>query len=359
MQRRAFLGRSAAAGAALLQSGCGGDDHRRLAAETWGPSGGLSPSAAGIDLVRIGTLAANGHNAQPWRFALETGRIRILPDRRRRTPVVDPDDHHLYASLGCAAETIVQAARAAGLATEVRHDADADAVVLTFEPAPAEATALWQAIPRRRSTRAPYDGRPLDAGMMRTLETAAGGGPVDILTIADRRGLERILEHVVAGNTVQMNDPAFMAELKAWIRFDAAEAVAHRDGLYAAAAGNTPVPGWIGRLLFDVAVTAAGENDRYAEQIRSSSGVVVLAAAADDPAHWVEAGRAAQRFCLQATALGLTCAFLNQPVEVAAQRPRFAADLGIPGRRPDLVLRFGRGPDLPRSLRRPAADVLV
>jgi hypothetical protein len=27
----------------------------------------------------------------------------ILPDLSRRCPAVDPDDHHLFVSLGCAA----------------------------------------------------------------------------------------------------------------------------------------------------------------------------------------------------------------------------------------------------------------
>lgn len=33
--------------------------------------------------------------------------------------------------------------------------------------------------------------------------------------------------------------------------------------------------------------------------------------------------------------------------------------LGVAGKRPDLVLRFGRGPALPASLRRPLQAVLV
>lgn len=49
------------------------------------------------DLVRYATVAANGHNTQPWRFHVDEGRIAILPDFSRRTPVVDPDDHHLVA----------------------------------------------------------------------------------------------------------------------------------------------------------------------------------------------------------------------------------------------------------------------
>lgn len=44
---------------------------------------------------------------------------------------------------------------------------------------------------------------------------------------------------------------------------------------------------------------------------------------------------------------------------VAALRPAFAAFAGVPGRRPDLVVRFGRGPTLPPSLRRPVQAVLL
>jgi len=69
--------------------------------------------------------------------------------------------------------------------------------------------------------------------------------------------------------------------------------------------------------------------------------------------------RACQRFALQATALGLKHAFLNQPVEVARFRPELAALVGMPGQRPDLVMRFGYGPTLPCSPRRPVEAVLA
>jgi hypothetical protein len=61
---------------------------------------------------------------------------------------------------------------------------------------------------------------------------------------------------------------------------------------------------------------------------------------------------------LQATAFGLKCAFINQPVEVPEVRAQFAAFLGTADRRADLLMRFGHGPDMPRSLRRPVEDVI-
>jgi hypothetical protein len=73
----------------------------------------------------------------------------------------------------------------------------------------------------------------------------------------------------------------------------------------------------------------------------------------------VEVGRCYERFALQATALGIRNAFLNQPVEEAALRPEFAEALNLGAGRPDLVVRFGRGPEMPRSPRRPVEAVLV
>ncbi len=57
--------------------------------------------------------------------------------------------------------------------------------------------------------------------------------------------------------------------------------------------------------------------------------------------------RQSKRFAPQVTALGLKVAFVNQPAELARLRPELAALVGIPGRRPDLLMRFGHGPTLP------------
>ena len=169
-------------------------------------------------------------------------------------------------------------------------------------------------------------------------------------------------------NTAQMNDPAFVEELKGWIRFSDDEAVATGDGLFSRTSGNPSVPRWLGSPLFKLFYREGSENDKYAKHIRSSAGIAVFvpevtdtgsANKPGDKAHWVETGRCYQRFALQATVLGIRHAHLNQPVEVAALRPAFAASLGLGNRRPDLVLRFGRGPQTPRSLRRPVQAALV
>src|ERR1700730_8368353 len=89
------------------------------------------------DFIRYATLAASGHNTQPWRFRIGAGRIDILPDFSRRTPVVDPDDHHVFVSLGCAVENLTLAAAARGHRGEIGFEPAKDgSVVFARVPQP-------------------------------------------------------------------------------------------------------------------------------------------------------------------------------------------------------------------------------
>jgi hypothetical protein len=221
------------------------------------------------------------------------------------------------------------------------------------------ASPLFQAIPERQCTRGDYDGKPISTDELGRLEQAGSGHGVRVVLLTERSAMERVLEHVVAANTTQMNDPAFVEELKAWIRFSAAEAVRTGDGLFTGTTGNPAVPRWLGSRMMGLMFTPKSENERYARQIRNSAGIAVFVSEASDKAHWIEAGRCYERFALQATALGIRNALLNQPVEVGATRPQFASAFGLGNGRPDLIVRFGRGPAMPLSMRRPVQAVLV
>lgn len=311
------------------------------------------------DLIRYATLAANGHNTQPWRFRIGGRRIEILPDLARRTPAVDPDDHHLFASLGCAAENLSIAAGARGRPGDISFDpANDGAVVFAFGGTANQSSALLEAMPSRQSTRAEYDGRPVSAADLRTLAAATITG-VDLVLITDRSQIDRVRDLVLAGNRAQIADAAFVRELKTWLRFSPRQAIETGDGLFSATTGNPTLPAWLGPLMFDMVFKADAVNKEYARQIQSSAGIAVFVSARDDKEHWVRAGRACQRFALQATALGLKHAFINQPVEVAGLRPELAALVGLPDRRPDIVMRFGYGAALPFSARRAVDAVLA
>jgi Nitroreductase family len=364
MTRRQFTATAATltGGPGLQACSASGESYDAAVQRLWrvGDAATLAPNDLQRELVRLATLAPSSHNTQCWRFATPSPqRITILPDLARRCPAVDPDDHHLYVSLGCAAENLAQGALAHGFQAQAMFDTQRDAIAITLEPTAAQRTPLYRAIAERQCTRGEYDGQPLSAKDLAALRSAAASEGVELTLITDRPTQERVLEFVLQGNTAQMNDAAFVKELKDWIRFSSADAVRLGDGLYAASSGNPVLPPWLGSLMFDLVFKPKAENDKYAKQIRSSAGIAIFTAKNADKAGWIEAGRAYERFALQAAALDIRNAMLNQPIEVAALREPFAALVGVAGRRPDLVVRFGRGPKLPPSLRRPVAAVLV
>lgn len=359
LSRRNFLAISAAGATATGLAACSYDQsaYAEAVARLMQP---LPKEPEPRDLVRYATLAANGHNTQPWMFRSRVDRIDILPDLKRRTPVVDPDDHHLFASLGCAAENLSLAARARAMSGEVRFETSDEAfAVIDLSPGPIEESDAFRAIPDRQCSRVAYDGKPMPSEVLQRGEAAANRYGVETSIITDRQMMERILGLVVEGNSRQIDDPSFVAELRHWIRFNADAALASRDGLYTAASGNPTFPDWLGPLAFNLFFSKAAENDKYAEHVRSSSGIAVFAARTDDPQGWFNAGRAYQRFALQTTADGFKNAFINQPVEVSGVRRELQTLMGIGNRRPNLVVRFGHGPIMPKSLRRTARDVMV
>jgi hypothetical protein len=311
------------------------------------------------DLIRFATLAANSHNTQAWQFRVAPSRIDILPDLARATPVVDPDNHHLFASMGCAAENLSVAAASRGLPGQLRFDPAEGVISFDYTPGAASDAALSDAIPQRQSTRSEYDGSTLSAAELTLLADSARMPGVELILLTDGARIDRLSELIATGTSAQIADPTFMRELEHWMRFNPRHAWDTGDGLFTATGGNPAMPDWLGPMVLNRAYTADTENKKNAAKIASSAGLAVFVGERDDAEHWVLAGRACQRFALQATAMGLKHAFLNQPVEVPELRPELAALVGMAGRRPDLVMRFGRGAAMPFSARRPVDSVLV
>lgn len=309
------------------------------------------------ELVRYATLAASGHNTQPWQFAIRPDAIEIHPDFTRRLPVVDPQDRELWISLGCALENLLVAAHATGYATEVTYPAAADFIHIRLKADMSQPSPLFDAITQRQNTRSTYDGQPIpltDLAIIQNLPLEPG---VILHYVLQPNQLETVLDYVNEGNLHQYADRAFVAELIQWLRFNKKAALASSDGLFSRCSGNPEVPGWLGRL-FMAATQPQQQADADAKKLRSSSGAVIIAAAADDRTAWVRTGQVYERLALQMTALGIKSAFLNQPIEVPALRTQFQQAIGL-GAAPQLLLRFGYAAAMPRSLRRPVEQVIV
>jgi hypothetical protein len=310
------------------------------------------------ELVRYATLAANGHNTQPWKFAIKENAIEIHPDYTRRLPAVDPSDRELWISLGCALENLLVAARASGYAADVTYPDQADFIHIQLTAESALRSPLFDAIPLRQSTRAVYDGQPIknaDLDHMQAMPLEPG---VALRYVLNPTDMQLVSEYISQGNLRQYADTAFIEELATWLRFNKKEALASLDGLYTRSSGNPEVPRWLGKL-FLAGTQPQQQADADIKRLRSSAGAVVVASESDDKATWVRTGQVYERLALTMTSRNIKSAFLNQPIEVAHIRGQFQRAIGLGNALPQLLVRFGYANAMPRSLRRPIEQVLL
>ncbi|MDZ7601919.1 MAG: hypothetical protein U1A06_11165 [Hoeflea sp.] len=212
-----------------------GRSYEAAAAEIWAPRARQSMGEFDF-LVHHATLAANSHNTQPWMFSGGADSVTIHPDFTRATPAVDPDNHHLFASLGAAAENLSLAASAAGRTSDIAFLADQDVVRIDLGATGAATDPLFDAIVERQCTRSIYDGRQVPAEGLDLITQAAQVPGCSLMLITDKPLMEQVLELIVAANTAQIEDPAFVSELKHWLRFNAGQAVSHRGSIQPARA---------------------------------------------------------------------------------------------------------------------------
>lgn len=314
-------------------------------------------------LIAQAVQAPSGHNTQPWLFHC-TGddnhpHIEIRPDMRRALPVVDADGRELFASLGCAAENLCIAAAHMGYHTSVRVDEASGHIHIGLRPQAPAPQPLFAQIGQRQTNRSLYSGT-LDATTLATLQNTPAEPGVRLHFFA--RGtpaFEQLTAFVCEGNTRQMSNHAFKAELKSWLRYNKKHQDATRDGLSYAVFGAPNVPRCIAKAVMGSKLNAQAQNRADRARIDSSSHLVLLTTAQHGPRQWVDLGRTLQRLLLQATALGVAHAYLNQPCEERELARAMAAQLGLQGEHPALLLRLGYARPRARSLRRAVADVLV
>jgi nitroreductase len=101
------------------------------------------------EIIRYATMAPSGHNTQPWLFSINKNRMTIIPDYSRRLPVVDPDDHALFISLGCALENLIIAAQHFGFQSSITYDLNeekSEAIHVVLKSSDSSDNTLFEAI---------------------------------------------------------------------------------------------------------------------------------------------------------------------------------------------------------------------
>ncbi|MDO9085061.1 MAG: hypothetical protein Q7U53_02535 [Anaerolineaceae bacterium] len=256
-------------------------------------------------------------------------------------------------------ENLLLAARAQGYQGEVtlpNHLSELISVKLTaisvyIDP-------LVQYIPLRQNTRSEYLSEMIKIEAIRKVQATSLEPGTGLEFILNPGRMESVIEYVNTGNLQQYANPAFVQELIYWLRFNEREALASMDGLFSRCSGNPTVPRLLGKM-FVSGTKPAKQVDSDAKKLRSSIGAVILTSEKDDRASWVKVGRLYQRLALNMTTYEIKSALLNQPIEVSEIRPQFQSAMNLGEKIPQLLVRFGYAPGMPKSLRRPIEQVLI
>lgn len=307
-------------------------------------------------LVAQAVLAPSSHNTQPWAWQLHEGSVKLFADRTRALPVNDPEDRELAISCGAALLTLRVAAAAAGLECEVTlrpdpHDADCLAGVAVRHDsgfARNGDAALAGAIAQRRTYRKRFTPRMVATDTAGALAAAARheGAWLQALASDDTRHAAAAL--VAEGDAALWADPRWRRELAAWMH-----PRRRGDGVTVPALA-LPLAHAVVRS-FDMGHGVGAKDRQLAD---ASPLLAVLGTERDRERDWLVAGQALQRVLLVACGHGLQGSYLNQPVQVAALRPKLQELTGRGGY-PQLLLRFGYASEaLPATPRRALAEVI-
>lgn len=313
-------------------------------------------------LIHYAALAPSGHNTQPWKFSVHGNHIRIHPDFSRSLPVVDPDNHALFISLGCALENLIIAAQHDGYSSSVNYfpnDKEYLEAKLT-ERSPTDDDELFRVISKRQSNRSLYNGESIPDSHIKLLTSAVDSSSTTLRIFqTGHEGAEQIIRLVKEATRIQFRNDDFVEELISWIRFSKQEAVEEKDGLTSEAMGFPSVPGWLGKTIIRKFATPEGEAKKCEKMIRSSPNLIVFIAGSKSKKDWVDLGRNFQRVSLIATKLGISHAHLNMPCEIESVKEKFSEFLNLKkNEEPLLLIRLGYSKEMPKSPRRNLDEII-
>lgn len=298
--------------------------------------------------------APSSHNTQPWLFRPGEDQIELLADRTRALPANDPDDRELTISCGCALFNLRVAIAAAhlGCVTATMPDPDDEDLLARLDltgPVDAALAALAPAIEARQTFRAAFDKRPVAPEHVAALTDAATAEGAWFAPLRDEAARAEAAALVAQGDAALWQDPSWRRELSQWMH-------PRRKG------DGLTLP-WLtlpaARLVVRSFDMGGGVAAHDAHLAGGSPLLAVLGTEGDTPREWLIAGQALQRLLLRGVGLGLQASYLNQPLQVAALRPRLAA-LSGKGGAPQILLRMGyTGDRLVPSPRRRVEDMIL
>src|SRR6202171_2389179 len=252
--RRQFLKAAGMGGAVLGVGGLGAVSWRTTSQGVFEVGGGSAYAAWGqwdtgtgpIALIRAAVLAANPHNSQPWTFRTSASVVDFYASPTRNIGAMDPYRREQQIGLGCALENLMIAGQARGYAPQLtllpggnpHHIAH-----IELGAGPVSNSALYGAIPRRHTHRAPFDtSRALSSTTLASLDSAVSDiSGAHIVWFTEEAPKRQVGELIVAGAQAIAADRQQSDDTFKWWRDSWQDIQRFKDGMTLDAAGLSPV----------------------------------------------------------------------------------------------------------------------
>jgi nitroreductase len=337
--------------------------HASASSPERGARHGLDRQAA-ADAVAVAIHAPSILNTQPWQWHLNDGDLALRADRSRQLRAIDSDGHSLLLSCGAALHLASLALGASGWVTDIARAPDkADLDLLARlevrgrRERDVEDRERVVAALQRRSERRPFADTAIAPQLIEHLTSVE---EFDGVTVRIPRDCDEMIALAVAvdwAEQLEQNDPAFRAELAAWVR----TGDGHQDGVLASAIPHVRAghPRHTDVSVGDYALDAPARQ-RIATEVDERPILALIVTASDDVASRLRAGEAAMSMLITAQRHGLGSCIISQAFASVASRTRLRNELAT-GAYPQTMIRFGAMPSgtpAPPAPRRPVQDVL-
>jgi nitroreductase len=308
-------------------------------------------------VLTLANRAPSIHNTQPWRWRVGVASLDLYSEPEMQLRSTDPDGRDLIVSCGAALHHCAAALAAMGWRAKVNRFPDPDdprhlATIEVQPHTPDQADiALAAAIPRRRTDRRAYSSWPVAGGDIALMAARAARSGVMLRQVDALDRMKAIAAHAVTDHAT--NDD-YLRELTAW------------SGRYGSVAGvparnapppdpTAPIPGRLFAgpgLAQPSGVSPADDN----------AAILALGTQKDDRLARLRAGEATSVVLLTATAMGLACCPISEPLEIRETREAVRADVFGASGHPQMLLRVGWAPinadPLPSTPRRRLSHVV-
>ncbi len=364
MNRREFLG---FAGGAVVIAGTTyylmSDKHNLVRGDlSKDGTGHVILTADERQIAYLASLAASGHNTQPWLIKhVAPFHWIICNDKSKWLPAVDPLQRETMLSIGAFIQNLEYAASSLCYACQfsllANTNQDEHVMEVKMIRKGSQPGYTPDSILQRRTVRS----RILTAGLKTEDIVLLIDHEPDFIHFIPRasKAYHYLNEQTIAANKVQSyRDPA-QKELAEWIRFSNSDAEKYRDGLTPGSMEIEGFPGWVVRNFYGKA-NVMGKNfreqniDQAAKQVGSSAGWLLITSKDSGVTSLIETGRRMQRLFLKVRARHIAIHPMTQILEEPSIHKGLNASIGM-NDPVQFILRTGyvkHYPD-PVSLRRP------